>query len=461
MALSDQALEMLNFAQAEAQQAEAVARWERIVRAEEYYEGRTEAETTGYFDPEMLTKISYANNNITQRIIKRISQVHKVPPITIFPEGTNEELIKSYENATKMDGVKLARGERQLNLLKMIFLKSTFRNDQLEIDVIKDFVPLMSPTDPMQPIGVAYPIHTDPNGSGAEMWAIWTATEQFKYVKGGEVILDELEGVNPYGIMPGVFCFAEGAPPETEFTDVEPAMDIIETNLGINLALTEMNANLRFQNFDYLFLSGVKNTGEITINQDSFTELPLGVEMGSIGFASHVPDTITGVKFSYQSIAMNYGLDANFIEGTQEASGKALIVRQQELMDNRSGDLENWRMIYASLYKIRKAQFAYHFNKKLPDSVQYDFRESMKIQTEEEKREDSDWLVQTGQKTYAQIMVEQNPDGFPGDDTTTPVEEAEQVIAKNIAKNKELEGSGTPPSALDIALGSKPVGEPE
>jgi len=451
---------MLNFAQAEAQEAEAVARWERIVRAEEYYEGRTEAETLGYFDPEMMTKISYANNNITQRIIKRTAQVHKIPPIAIFPEGTNEDLIKSYAAATKMDQVKLARAERKLNLLKMLFLKSTFRNNQLEIDVIKDFVPLMSPSDPMQPIGVAYPIHTDPNGSGAEMWAIWTATEQFKYVKGGEVVLDELEGVNPYGIFPGVFCFAAGAPPETEFTDVEPAMDIIETNLSLNLALTEMNANLRFQNFDYLFLSGVKNTGEITINQDSFTELPQGVEMGSVGFASHVPDTITGVKFLYQSLALNYGLDSNFVEGTQEASGKALIVRQQELLDNRSGDLENWRMIYAALYEIRKAQFNYHFNKKLPDSVQYDFRESMKIQTEEEKRDDSDWLVQTGQKTYAQIMVEDNPDGFPGDETHTPVEQAEQVIADNIAKNRELEGSGTPPSALDIALGTKPTGEP-
>jgi len=117
-------------------------------------------------------------------------------------------------------------------------------------------------------------------------------------------------------------------------------------------------------------------------------------------------------------------------------------------------------MIYAALYEIRKAQFNYHFNKKLPDSVQYDFRESMKIQTEEEKRDDSDWLVQTGQKTYAQIMVEDNPDGFPGDETHTPVEQAEQVIADNIAKNRELEGSGTPPSALDIALGTKPTGEP-
>ena len=459
--LSEQALELLNFAQSEAGEAEATARWERIVRAEEYMEGRTEAETTSYFDPEMLTKISYANNNITQRIIKRISQVHKVPPIAIFPEGTNPDLIKSYEAATKMDNVKLARAERKLNLLKMIFLKSTFRNGILELDVIKDFVPLMSPEDPMQPIGIAYPVHTDPNGSGQEMWAIWTATEQFKYVKGGEVVLDELQGVNPYGIFPGVFCFAEGAPPETEFTDVEPAMDILETNLGINLALTEMNANLRFQNFDYLFLEGVKNTGEIKINQDSFTELPLGVSMGSVGFQSHVPDTITGVKFLYQSIAINYGLDANFVEGTAEASGKALIVRNQELMDNRSGDLENWRMIYAALYEIRKAQFNYHFKKKLPDTVQYDFRESMKIQTEEEKRDESDWLVQTGQKTYAQIMVDENPDGFPGDETHTPVEQAEQVIAENIAKNRELETSGTPPSALDIALAAKPTGEPE
>lgn len=466
MPLSDYALELLNKAKADADEASIVDRKELNDRAIEYYEGRTEAETMSFFDPRVKKKIAFGNNNVTKRITDRISQVHKVKPRIIFPEDTKQDLIDLYNQATMLDTVKFQRAERMTNLLKLVFLKSTYRNDMLELDIHRDFVPLMSEEDPMKPIGVAYPVHTTSDGTDeAEKWAIWTAEEQFTYYKGGEIIKDEdLDGVNPYGIFPGAFVFAAGAPPETEFTDVEPAMDLIETNLAINLALSEMNMNIRFQNFDYPYLTNVKNAGDVVISQDSFTELPPGVEMGVVGMQSHVDSTVTGIKFHYQAIAQNYGLDSKFVEGVGVESGIAMKVRQQELLDNRAGDLDNWRNVHAALYEIRKKQIEYHWKgKKMPDTMQVDFRESMKIQTDQEKREDADWMVQTGQKTYAQIMLEDNPDAFPGDEEegVTPLEQAEQFIKDNLAKNRELVSAGEPPSALDIALQSEPEGELE
>jgi len=465
MALSEQALEMMNNAQMEAQQATSLARLDVINRAVEYYEGQTEGETLDYFDPEMMKKISYANNNITKRIIKRISQVHKVRPIVLFPEDTKQDVITAYNAATKMDVVKFARAERMLNLLNGIFLKSTFRDDQLQLEIIRDFVPIFG-ADPMNPIGVTYPIQasSEVTNTDAETWVMWTPTEQFKYIKGGEILEDEkLEGVNPYGLIPGVFCFSEGAPPESSYMDYEPVKDIIESNLGINLALTEMNANIRFQNFDYPFLEGVKNAGEVIINQDRFTELPPGVKMGTVGFSSHVPDTITGVQFIYQSIAQNYGLDSKFVQGVATESGIALKVRNQELMDNRSGDVENWRMIHAAMFKVRQAQMQYHFKKTLPDGMEVDFQESMQILTEQEKRDQTDWKIQSGQTTSAQVLLDSNPDAFPGDDEVdppvTPIEQAEQKIKDNLAKTQELQGAGVPPTALDLALNQTPEGD--
>ena len=463
--LSEYALELMNQAVRDANQAEAEARIDLVHRADEYYQGRTESETVSYFDPGMIQQIAYGNNNITARVIKRISQVHKVRPLLIFPEDANQNAIATYTEATKTKAAKMPRAERMLNLQRLIMLKSTFRSGRLEIDVIKDFVPIMG-DDPMVPIAVCYPIHasSEVTDASGEVWGFVSATEQFRYNKGGTIIEgdDELEGVNPYGVMPVVFCFEEGAPPETEFMDVEPAMDLVEANLAVNLALTEMNANIRFQNFDYPYLTNIKNVGDVTISQDKFTELPPGVEMGVVGFSSHVADTVSGIQFHYKSVSMNYGLDAKFVEGVGVESGKALQLRNQELMDNRSGSLENWRNIWDALYQIEKVQMKYHFKVNMPDTMDVDFRETMKIQTEKEKREDADWLVATGQTTYAQIMIDSNPDAFPGDpDATppvTPLEQAQQFMLENLRKNSLAESAAAIPTALGLALQQTPEG---
>jgi len=470
MPLSDQALGWMQHAQMQAQQAEADARVDSANRAVEYYEGNTEAETLGYFDRQLVNQIAFANNNITQRIIKRISLVHKVKPNAIFPDDANEEAVKVYRQATVMDGVKLPRAERMLNLLKGIFLKSTFRNGRLELDIIRDFVPIFD-GDPMQPVAVTYPVQasSEVTSTEGEVWAFWSADEQFLYLKGGEVLEreDPLQGKNPYGMLPGIFCFAEGAPPEEAFMNFMPCMDIIETNLSINLALTEMNANIRFQNFDYLYLEGVKNAGDITISQDAFTELPPGVKMGAVGISSHVADTITGVEFLYASIAQNYGLDAKFVQGVAPESGLALNIRNQELMENRAGTLENWRMIHRDLYKIRQAQVKYHFRKSLPDGMELDFHETEQVQTAQEKREQAEWKVQNGWSTYAQELLESNPDAFPGDpdNDITPLMQAEEHIRENLQKSAEFKQAGTPMTAgeqaIANALNQQPQGELE
>ena len=464
MPLSDAAIEMMNFAQREAQQSEADARLLRINRAIEYMKGDTEAETISYFPDRFITQIAYANNNITKRIIKRISQVHKVKPTSVFPQDTPSDLIQLYKKATRLDGVKFARAERMLNLLQGVFLKSTFRNNRLELDIIRDFVPIFG-DDPMQPIAVTYPIQasSDILNTDAEVWAFWSAEEQFKYVKGGDIINDDdpLKGRNPYGMIPGVFCFGEGAPPEDSYMDFMPVMDIIETNLGINLAMTSMNGNIRFQNFDYPYLTNVKNVGEITISQDRFTELPPGVEMGMVGVQSHVTPTKEGVEFMYLSVAQNYGLDSKFVQGVAPESGLALKIRNQELMENRSGDLENWRMIHADMYDIRAAQIKYHFKKTMPDEVDTDFHEADEILTDKERRDKIDWEADKGWTSYAQELIDSNPDAFPGneEENITPLDQAVEWINKNQDLNKQMKAAGTVPTALDRALDAEPTGE--
>ena len=51
-------------------------------KAYDYYKGRTDAYTKGYFSDSLVNKIPCTNVNITKRIIDRISLVYMKPPIS-------------------------------------------------------------------------------------------------------------------------------------------------------------------------------------------------------------------------------------------------------------------------------------------------------------------------------------------------------------------------------------------
>ena len=50
-------------------------------KAYNYYKGRTEAYTKGYFSDSLVNQIPCPNINITKRVIARISLVYMKPPV--------------------------------------------------------------------------------------------------------------------------------------------------------------------------------------------------------------------------------------------------------------------------------------------------------------------------------------------------------------------------------------------
>ena len=66
-------------------------------KAYDYYKGRTEGYTKGFFSENLKKQISCPNVNITKRIIDRISMVYMKPPIREYSnENTIDYIIITY-----------------------------------------------------------------------------------------------------------------------------------------------------------------------------------------------------------------------------------------------------------------------------------------------------------------------------------------------------------------------------
>ena len=158
---------------------------------------------------------------------------------------------------------KLQRLERMTNLLDAVLLKPCWRTKEdgtgcIEYDVIMDYEPIFG-EDPLKFEAIVYPVAKKSTvlDTTPELWVYWDAENTYIFDNNGKIYTedDNPEMINPYGVLPFVECFRDGKP-EMSYLDTDASTDLINTNLGINVAETNKNANVMFQSFGYLFVNG-------------------------------------------------------------------------------------------------------------------------------------------------------------------------------------------------------------
>ena len=377
----------------------------------DYYKGITHEYVSKYFSESTLSKVPIGNVNITKRVIDRISLVYMTPPVRTY----SNELTPDYFMEKDL---KLQRLERMTNLLDGVLIKPTYRIKEdgsgcIEYDIIMDYEPLFD-DDPLKPYAIVYPIAQKASvlDSTPEQFVYWDRENTFVFDNNGKQYTsdDNPDMVNPYGVLPFIECFRDGKP-ETDYLDTNASRDLIQSNLAINVAETNKNANIMFQSFGYLFVNGSgidKDTMQIGQDKISF----LGVD-GSISIVSPpnaVPALDESIQSSYKMLAQNYHLPISFVEGTTAASGVALKMRNLELTDNRKSDVIRWRDIEYKLFDLERLIIAVEQGKDAGDLEDVDFSESIEVLNDKEQREKWDWELSHGLIDKADILMQQNPD---------------------------------------------------
>ena len=380
-------------------------------KAYNYYKGRTKAYTENFFSDSLVKKIPCPNTNITKRIIDRISLVYMKPPIR---EYTNKNTIDYFYQKD----FKLQRAEKLCNLLECILIKPTWRNERIEYDIIRDWEPMFFDDDPLNPSAITYPlqIRSSVLDTTPEIWTYWDREHTFLYEKGtGKRLVaeDNPEMINFYGILPFVECYSQGKP-EASYFDTDASPDLIATNETVNVAEFNKNANIMFQSFGFGYITGSNIEKEkLVIGPDQWSFLGHDGMLNMVSPPNSVPALTASVESSYKMLAQNYHLSLSFVEGSKEASGVALKIRNSELMDARRSDVERWRQIEHKLFEVEESLIAVEQQGDAGFLRGIDFEESTEIMSEEEQRAKWDWELDKGLIDTADILMEQDPDKYP------------------------------------------------
>ena len=377
----------------------------------DYYKGDTTEYTSEYFSQSTLDKVVTGNINITKRIIDRISLVYMTPPIRTY---SREDITDYFVHKD----LKLQRLERMTNLLDAVLLKPCWRIKEdgtgcIEYDIITDYEPIFE-DDPLKPSAIVYPITMKATVLDAtpEQFVYWDNEHTFVFDKNGKIYTedDNPDMINPYGKLPFVECFKEGKP-EFSYLDTNASNDLISTNLAINVAETNKNANVMFQSFGYLFVNGSGiDPDEMVVGQDKINFLGVDGSISIVSPPNAIPALDESIQSSYKMLSQNYHLPISFVEGTTAASGVALKMRNIELTDDRKSDVTRWRNTEMELFDLERLIIAVEIGQDAGDLEDVDFSESVEILSDKEQREKWDWELSHGLIDKADILMQQNPD---------------------------------------------------
>jgi len=377
--------------------------------AKDFYKGNTEAYTKQYFSPSLCSKIPISNVNITKRIIDRISLVYMKPPKR---EYSDENVIEFFSGKD----FKLQRAERMTNLLEHILIKPTWRNSKIDYDIIMDFEAQFG-DDPLRPISYTYPLAMKASvmDNTPELYAYWDAENTFIFDENGKIQddPDNPDHINPYGMLPFVECFRDGRP-EYSYLDTSPAVDLIATNLEVNVSETNANANTMFQSFGYMYVNGSQvEKDSLEVGQDKISFLGIDGTMNIVSPPNTVEALASSIEHSYKLLAQNYHLNISFVEGTAAQSGVAIKLRNQELTDQRISDVIRWKELEYKLYEVETVLLNVEANRSTGELLKVDYQESMEILSDKEQRERWDWELANGIIDTADIMMQIDPDRYP------------------------------------------------
>jgi len=112
-------------------------------------------------------------------------------------------------------------------------------------------------------------------------------------------------------------------------------------------------------------------------------------------------------------LAQNYHLSLSFVEGSKEASGVALRIRNSELLDSRRSDVERWKQIEHRLFEVEERIIAVEQGRDAGFLLGIDYEESTEILSEEEQRAKWDWELANGLIDKADILMQKDPDKYP------------------------------------------------
>ena len=337
----------------------------------------------GFQDEKDNTDLPMMSINITKKVIRKISLTYKNQP----DRGLIDDTGKMSEDNTLNDwfafnerftiGYKYA--ERYKNLLGSILHRPHFNAQRQRwypyIETI--FESHFTEDDPLNPYAYSYPIRTilDSNSDVKDqIWIFWSDEFVFEYIPGSDKIkavenfADDF--TNPYKIMPLVE-YRNDFP--IDVYETVGAIDLVQANQNINIALNNLNLMIHYQAFDQTVIGGVDPAEVKRIKmgtQDPIISPNADTTFNLLGFNPKIVECVEAIKFNMQAIGYTYNLAINWALDYNPASGFSLLVQNIDLEEAREDDIELAKMHEKSMYKVLSNMQDYYKGYNMLDSAE-------------------------------------------------------------------------------------------
>ena len=296
------------------------------------------------------------------------------------------------------------------------------------------FEPLFNPDDPMNPVGIVYPVAKTTSSvyqTQEDEFVYWDAEKHFRFNSSGKILHINEEDVNPYGILP--FVFIQPNHQIDEFANDGRGKDICKSNRQIDVSMTMLQHHIRKAGGQYV-IEGQVDSGNIKLGLNKVVVIDNG-SMSNLNPNIDINSIVEGIKFQLQQVAINHHLSFDFgISGSK--SGVALKIENVELLEQREDDVEKFNRLEKELYQIEAVIASTEANTNFNEdfSINYD---EVNFPDPEREMEEWEWKFKHGLADKIDYLMHYDPDGFP------TREDAEEYLALRKKSTNIVKEQGT------------------
>ncbi|MEE9163061.1 MAG: hypothetical protein V3U35_08860, partial [Candidatus Neomarinimicrobiota bacterium] len=252
---------------------------------------------------------------------------------------------------------------------------------------------------------------------------------------------------HPYGRLP--FVSVHIRPQVDDYFSEGYGGPLADSNVAINLALTEMRLGVRLNLLGQPWTAGLPAGDRIKLGLNNVPNLP---EQGQLNFAAptaNMSAAIDYIRAEYENAAQNLGMQIQWGGTADQPSAESLRVRAIELIERREDDVAVWLQADSETYALEHIIWRQHLKGELPAERRADFAEVSFPKSGAEKRAELEWRFAHGLDNPVALLRRENPDGFADEAA------ARTFIHDNLAASRELAklpSAGSPEGATATVL---------
>jgi hypothetical protein len=428
---------------------------ERLAIYHDDWESILEDILRSQFHPDNYKKIRLLKNtsqNILRKVVDDVSVVYKVAPARDYGDNTVMDEIYGYLDIDEF--------MRQVNqygwLCKDLLIRAGWDADlervTLEINTPANTSIIQRDNYPQQAAAVYYEIeYIDDQFKVEKRYIFWSDFEHFVFTekeisKGGGVTFlaeapaeDNPDMENPYGKLPFVVLHMKPLP--GMFWNTSSGSDLIQSTTTTGFKRTMI---------DYLFKHA--SFKQPVITADDADKIPKDLLMDPLtawGLTGNATATLLDFQAAFDvldrkiqsdinSTLATYGLSVDmFTVSPNEASGKALQVKNRGLQEIREAQLPTFRRVERELFELIRLVYNTYNAVKIPETLEFkiDFAELETYQDPMDERKQALDDVKNGIISPGQYYMQFNPD-------ITDEVEAEKAMTANLLKYKNMKNQG-------------------